>query len=148
MADLNRTDLRRMVERRARGQCEYCQSPAKYATQTFSLEHIQPRSQGGETSLDNLAFACQGCNNHKYNKTNAVDPISHQLADLFHPRQQHWSEHFTWDERFEQIIGLTATGRATVNTLRLNRQELINLRRLLYAAGEHPQPDTMRDELD
>jgi hypothetical protein len=43
--------------------------------------------------------------------------------------------------RFEHIIGLTATGRVTVDSLQLNRTELVNLRRLLYAAGEHPCPD-------
>jgi hypothetical protein len=36
------------------------------------------------------------------------------------------------------IIGRTATGRATVEALHLNRPELVNLRRVLRAAGEHP----------
>jgi 5-methylcytosine-specific restriction endonuclease McrA len=114
MRDPDRPTLRRDVEQRAEGRCEYCQSPAKYSTHTFSLEHIIPRSQGGTTSLNNLALACQGCNNHKYNKTKAGDPVTHQLVDLFHPRTQRWQAHFTSDERFELIIGLTATGRTTV----------------------------------
>ena len=101
-----------------------------------------PRSQGGATSLDNLALACQGCNNHKYNKTQSDNPVTNQPAELFHPRQQLWQDHFTWDERFELVIGLTAIGRATVETLQLNRPELLNLRKLLYAAGQHPQPET------
>jgi hypothetical protein len=138
----DRSTLRDTVERRARGGCEYCRSPAKYSTHTFSLDHILPRSQGGVTSLDNLALACQGCNNHKYNKTRASDPFTKQLVDLFHPRQQRWQDHFAWDERFEHVLGLTATGRATVEALQLNRSELKNLRKLLYAAGEHPLPET------
>jgi hypothetical protein len=142
MREPDRSTLRRDVEQRAKERCEYCLSPAKYSTQTFSLEHVISRSQGGHTSLDNLALACQGCNNHKYNKTKSGDPVAHQLVDLFHPRQQHWQEHFTWDECFELIIGLTATGRATVVALQLNRPELVNLRRLLYSAGEHPLPET------
>jgi HNH endonuclease len=141
MTEPTRSALRREVERRAKGCCEYCQSPAKYATQTFALDHIIPRSQGGDTSLANLAFACQGCNNHKYNKTRAREALTRQLVHLFHPRRQRWQAHFTWDERFEHIIGLTATGRVTVDALQLNRTELVNLRRLLYAAGEHPCPD-------
>jgi hypothetical protein len=147
MRDPARAPLRHTVERRAKGRCEYCQSPAKYATQRFALEHIIPRSQGGGTSLENLALACQGCNNHKYNKIKSGDPVTNQLVDLFHPRIQRWRDHFTWDERFERIIGLTATGRATVEALQLNRLELINLRRLLYAAGEHPLP-AAADTLD
>ncbi len=34
--------------------------------------------------------------------------------------------------------GRTATGRATITTLQLNRRELLNLRRALHAIGEHP----------
>jgi 5-methylcytosine-specific restriction endonuclease McrA len=130
--------LRQQVEQRANNCCEYCRSQELFSTQTFSLEHIMPRSQNGETSLDNLALACQGCNNFKYNKTQARDPVTNHSVPLFHPRQQLWQEHFTWNERFELIIGITATGRATVEALKLNRQELVNLRRLLFAAGEHP----------
>lgn len=140
MPDRAHPQLRRAVEQRAKGRCEYCHSPARYATQRFSLEHIIPRSQGGLTSLDNLALACQGCNNHKYNKTQFSDPVTNQLVPLFHPRGQRWQEHFIWDEHFERVIGLTASGRATVDALQLNRPELINLRQLLYTAGEHPQP--------
>ncbi len=36
------------------------------------------------------------------------------------------------------IVGRTATGRATVEALYLNRFELLNLRRVLKAVGEHP----------
>src|SRR5438309_8587551 len=140
MRDLTQPALRHAVEQRARGRCAYCQSPAKYATQRFSLEHIIPRSQGGTTSLDNLALACQGCNNHKYNKIKSGDPVTNQPVELFHPRTQQWQDHFTWDARFELVLGLTASGRATVEALQLNRPELLNLRRLLYAAGEHPLP--------
>ena len=107
MPDLDRSTLRRIVEQRAKGRCEYCRSLAKYSTQRFSLEHIIPRSQGGATSLDNLALACQGCNNHKYNKTQSDDPVTNQPAELFHRRKQLWQDHFTWDERFELVIGLT-----------------------------------------
>jgi len=54
---------RRAVVERARGCCEYCRSQARFAMQPFSVEHIVPRSRGGKTTLDNLALACQGCNN-------------------------------------------------------------------------------------
>lgn len=87
---------------------------------------------------DNLAYACQGCNSFKYTKTTAVDPVSNIEVALFHPRHQRWSEHFVWNEDAALIIGVTATGRATVDALRLNREELINLRRVLFMNGEHP----------
>jgi 5-methylcytosine-specific restriction endonuclease McrA len=102
------------------------------------VEHIYPRSAGGETQLDNLALACAGCNGHKYNKTQAFDPITNELVALFHPRQQQWAEHFTWNKDCTVIIGLTPTGRATVEVLRLNRPALQNLREVLYPVGKHP----------
>ena len=142
----DRSPLRAAVEQRAGGHCEYCRSPAKYSTQPFSLDHVIPRSRGGPTSLDNLALACQGCNNHKYNKTYSSDPFTKQRVDLFHPRRHQWQEHFAWDEQFERILGLTAIGRATVEALQLNRAEVVNLRRLLYAAGEHPQEEKKKNE--
>ena len=127
---------------RAQGCCEYCRSQARFATQPFSVEHSKPRSQGGKTTLDNLALACQGCNNHKYTKTEGRDPVSGDIVPLYHPRQQRWYDHFTWNDDFTLIIGLTPTGRATVEALQLNREGIINLRRILYAMGEHPPAES------
>ena len=131
-------EQRQVVLGRARGCCEYCKSQARFAMQSFSTEHIIPRHAGGETALDNLALACQGCNNHKYTKTEARDPVSQSPVPLFHPRQQRWHDHFAWSDDFTLVVGLTPTGRATIQALNLNREELVNLRRVLYAAGEHP----------
>src|SRR5438046_2244977 len=58
--------LKRSVAERAGDCCEYCRSQARLATHPFSVEHILPRSRGGEATEGNLALACQGCNNHKY----------------------------------------------------------------------------------
>ncbi len=110
--------------------------------QSFSVEHIEPRGQGGGTSLDNLALACQGCNNHKYAKTQGNDPVSGEVILLYHPRKQKWREHFAWNDDYILIIGLTPTGRATVDALQLNREGLMNLRRILYAMGEHPPAES------
>lgn len=131
-------EQRRTVIERARGCCEYCRSQARFAMQPFSVEHIEPLHRGGKTTLDNLALACQGCNNHKYTKTEGRDPVTGDIVPLYHPRRQRWRDHFAWNEDFTLVIGLTPTGRATVETLRLNREGLVNLRRILYAMGEHP----------
>lgn len=61
-------DTQRIVAARAQGRCEYCQSWADYATETFAVEHIVPLSRGGTSTLENLALACSGCNGHKYNR--------------------------------------------------------------------------------
>jgi 5-methylcytosine-specific restriction endonuclease McrA len=139
------TEERRQVEARARGCCEYCRSQARFAVQSFSVEHVEPRSQKGPTTLDNLALCCQGCNNHKYTKTEAPDPLTDQVVPLYNPRRQRWTDHFAWVEDFTRIIGLTPSGRATVEALHLNRPGLVNLRRVLYAAGEHPPAEPAED---
>ncbi len=110
----------------------------RYAVQTFSIEHIIPRHRGGKSTLNNLALACQGCNNHKYNKIAARDPASGKIVPLYHPRKQRWYDHFTWIQEFTFVIGLTPTGRATVETLKLNREGLLNFRQLLAEKGQHP----------
>lgn len=129
---------RAAVFERAHGCCEYCQSQERFSPDTFSVEHILPLSQNGPTISENLALACQGCNNRKYTATTALDPITHQPAPLFHPRQHHWGEHFAWNDDCTIVLGLTPIGRATVEKLQLNRVGLVNLRRILFALGEHP----------
>lgn len=130
--------FRQFVVQRALGRCEYCRSPAAFAHQRFSLEHIRPRSRKGKRSPGNTALSCQGCNNHKYNRMKACDPISMEMVPLFHPRRHRWKDHFAWSDDATQILGLTPIGRATVEALQLNREPLVNLRRVLVEAGEHP----------
>lgn len=115
-------EQRQQVIERACGCCAYCRSQAAYATQPFSVEHIVPRARGGTICLDNLALACQGCNNHKYDKMEAPDPVSRALVPLYHPRQHPWKNRFAWSDDFTLIVGLTPTGRATVDLLLLNRE--------------------------
>ncbi len=55
-----------VVAERAGWCCEYCRSQARFCPDPFVVEHVVPRSRGGSDDLSNLAFACQGCNGHKY----------------------------------------------------------------------------------
>ena len=134
------SSLRQTVASRARGHCEYFRAPDSFASDLFESEHILPRSLDGPTELDNLAWACGGCNLFKSNKTAAIDPDSGRVARFFHPRSDAWDEHFEWSDDFTKIIGKTAAARATVAALRMNRPSLINLRMALLAIGKHP-PD-------
>jgi hypothetical protein len=129
---------RRAVAERAGGRCEYCRCPEYIGTQNFSIEHIVPVEQGGTNKSENLALACQGCNGHKYIKRESIDPLTNEIAPLFHPREQKWRDHFAWSADTTEIVGLTPTGRATVAALKLNRSEVVRFRRVLYLAGEHP----------
>lgn len=123
---------------RAQRRCEYCKCPMDYSSQPFVCEHITPIAKGGETLLENLALACGGCNGYKYTKEDAIDPTSSENVPLYHPRQNIWLEHFTWSEDGLETIGITATGRATIDALNLNRSGVKNIRRLLVMANLHP----------
>lgn len=129
---------RNAVAARAGNICEYCRTPLRYAVQSFEREHILPASLGGRTTLENLAFACGGCNRSKAARTVAPDPEDGSLTPLFNPRTQTWHEHFAWNFDFTLVLGVTAVGRATIDALRLNRPGLVNLRRILIMVGEHP----------
>lgn len=130
--------LKDFILKRAKGLCEYCKSPANISSQPFVVEHITPKSKGGETIQDNLALSCQGCNNYKYNKITGTDSITNEEVPLFNPRVQNWEENFTWSDDVIEIIGTSSCGRATTEELKLNREELKNLRRLLAQVGKHP----------
>ena len=131
-------ELRRLVVERGEHCCEYCRTQARYSADSFTVDHIIPRSLGGSTTADNLALCCHGCNQHKSKRTTAPDPVTGARVALFHPREQHWEAHFTWNADFTLMLGLTPTGRATILALQLNRRGLVNLRRVLYGIGEHP----------
>ena len=131
-------NLRRSVKLRAGNVCEYCLALANYAFHPFPVDHIVPISKGGSNHLDNLAYACQFCNNSKYDKIEAPDPLTGVSALLYNPRKQEWSQHFVWNADFTNIIGISPTGRATVSCMDMNREEAVNLRAALRVFGVHP----------
>lgn len=130
--------LRRRVRDRAGNRCEYCRHPAMFACAPFVCDHVRPLIGGSGDTFAELAWACPACNSHKYDKVGATDPKTGRVVPLFNPRRQKWLRHFDWSEDFLLIQGRTAIGRATVECLKSNRLELVNLRRALFAIGEHP----------
>lgn len=131
------TEESQIIER-AKRLCEYCRCSMDYSAQPFVIDHIVPISEGGTTTMENLAFACGGCNGHKYTKVQALDPVSRELVSLYNPRTQKWLDNFVWSDDFLQAVGLTAIGRATINALQINRSGVVNMRKLLLMAGLHP----------
>jgi hypothetical protein len=105
---------------------------------TFHVEHIVPRSRGGDSSLGNLALACPGCNLRKSDRVEFTDPRTHQMSRLFHPRQDEWTEHFRWE--IYRLEPLTAVARATIAALDLNRPRLLQIRQAEKVFGLFPPP--------
>lgn len=102
------------------------------------IDHIIPRSMGGNSDRANLAASCYRCNEFKGARTDAIDPVTEAPVSLFHPRQQIWTEHFAGTEEGRLITGLTPAGRATVNALKLNNEYVVESRRIWVAQNWHP----------
>jgi hypothetical protein len=118
---------RRTVRSRAGNACEYCRLPQEQSPlATLQVEHVVPRKHGGDDSLDNLALACIDCNLSKGTNLAGRDPETSSLTALFHPRTQSWDEHFEW--RGAYLVGKTAVGRTTIEVLRINSDEQVQLR--------------------
>ncbi len=118
--------------------CAYCLSPQSLIPVTFEFDHIVPRALGGETTFENLCFACPSCNSYKHDEQSAVDPETGSSLPLFHPHQDSWSAHFFWSEDKTQLLAKSATARATIAKLQLNRFALVELRELWVAFGKFP----------
>jgi hypothetical protein len=132
------TELRRQVCQDAGGRCGYCLSAEKFLGIALELEHLLPESAGGMTERDNLWLACRRCNSFKSDRCLAIDPVTSETVALFHPRRDVWGEHFRWSLDGIRIIGLTPSGRATVEALQLNHPLIVMTRELWVRAGIHP----------
>jgi len=58
---------RRNIFARDGNQCQYCGK--RFPTSELSLDHVVPRSQGGQTTWDNIVCACVACNVRKGGRT-------------------------------------------------------------------------------
>ena len=130
--------LRRLVRHRAGNRCEYCGLSQLGQAATFHLDHVVPVVSGGLTVFDNLALACIHCSLRKGARVTAIDPKSGRSVRLFHPRQQQWNHHFRWSGN--ELVGITAIGRATIETLALNSAEHQIIRSFESLLGRHPPP--------
>ncbi len=133
--------LRQQVVKRAEERCEYCLIHQQDSLFAHEVDHIIPEKHRGATSMDNLCFACLDCNRHKGSDFASFDPETEQIALLFNPRSQIWTEHFHLDGA--RIMPLSPQGRITVFVLKLNDEIRVRARQMLMKAGTYP-PSTMK----
>ena len=100
---------------------------------TFHVDHVKPRQHGGLTELDNLALACLHCNRHKGPNLAGIDPVDGEMATLFNPRADTWTDHFEW--RGSELFGRTPVGRATIRVLAINAPDFRSVREALQREG-------------
>ena len=139
MSEPDRSSLLDLVRQRAGDRCEYCRMHQSLQGATFHLEHVRPRSRGGETTAENLAWACPQCNLHKSDRVQAPDPEGGRFVPLFNPRRDCWTNHFRWAG--ETLVPLTAIGRAAVAALDLNHPRRLLIRQAETLFGLFPPDD-------
>lgn len=89
---------RTMIYKRDGHKCQYCGS-----TKQLTIDHIIPRSRGGEDTWENLVVACMPCNTKKSNKlleeTNLTlrsipkQPINKMLFALDRSTDPEWKQY-------------------------------------------------------
>lgn len=134
-------ELRQRVFEFSHFRCGYCQTSQSIIGPYLEIDHIRPEAHGGASDEDNLIAACSHCNNRKGARLSAIDPQTQRQTRLFHPRLDHWQEHFEWSAEGTVVRGKTAIGRATVAALEMNHPDLITARQLWVSVGWHPPVD-------
>lgn len=130
------SELRQFVWNRSGGICEYCRTPDQFDPLPFAVDHIRPQYHHGSDTEENLCVSCFSCNTFKGVNVAGYDPETSELTRLFHPRDDRWDEHFQWDGAWMQA--LSAIGRTTIDVLRINLPERVELRRLLIELRVFP----------
>ena len=89
---------RSMIYKRDGHKCQYCGS-----TKNLTIDHVIPRSRGGEDTWENLVVACNSCNTRKSDKlleeTNLKlaaipkKPVNKMLFSLDRSNVEEWKEY-------------------------------------------------------
>ena len=130
--------IRAHVRTEAKDRCGYCRSHQSLVLGQLEIEHIIPTARGGDDGEANLWLACRLCNGYKGVQTHGIDPTSGKTAQLYNPRRQRWTQHFSWSDDGLSIVGRTPIGRATIEALQLNNAIAVLVRRAWVSAGWHP----------
>jgi len=86
--------MRKLVESRAFGRCEYCLLHRTDAAFPHQIDHVISRKHGGLSEPDNLAYACYLCNLYKGSDIASIHPRTGEVVRLIHPPQDRSEEQF------------------------------------------------------
>lgn len=126
--------VRNLVRQRAGECCESCRLSEGAVDVPFHVEHIVAKQHGGDDSESNLALACDRCNLSKGPNLSGIDSETDEIVPLCNPRTQSWTDHFA--KQGVTIVGITPTGRATVQVLNMNAKRRLQLRSELRSRDE------------
>ncbi len=128
--------LRWKVAERADFRCEYCRIHQNDMFISFEIDHIVAQKHGGGNEIENLAYSCPHCNQHKGSDMVTFVDNYNDVIRLFNPRIDDWEEHF--ESTTGEIYSETKMGIATIKLLKMNDVDLIILRGLLSDLGRYP----------
>ena len=128
--------LRQQIAERAYSVCEYCLIHEEDTLWGFEVDHIVSRKHGGQTVLENLAWARACCNERKGSDIATLIGEPPRLVRLFHPRSDRWASCFHLSSFV--IEAMNEIGAATVKLLQLNEDNRLLERRLLADWGRYP----------
>jgi hypothetical protein len=134
--------LRRYVAERANHIYEYCLIHEEDTYFGCEVDHIISVKHGGETTPDNLAFACAFCNRHKGSDIGSIYWPTGELVRFFNPRIDYWSNHFRLDGTL--IKPISDIGEVTTRILNLNGGERILERQILIELGRYPSTQAQK----
>ncbi|NER52136.1 MAG: HNH endonuclease [Symploca sp. SIO1A3] len=134
-------ELKRLVSNRAEGLCEYCLI-SEEDSGGCQFDHIISVKHGGETTADNLAYACLYCNLNKGTDLGSIIWHTGELVRFFNPRLDSWSEHFRLEGAM--INSLTDIGEVTARILQFNSSDRLLERQLLIDVNRYPSPDALK----
>ncbi len=116
-------EFRDRVRQRAQFACEFCGVSETDTAAQLTIDHFQPRTQGGSDDFDNLIYCCHRCNEYKadYWPAKPTEPM------LWNPRREIFDTHFL-PLADGTLYAKTPTGEFTLRRVRLNRPPLVAYR--------------------
>lgn len=103
---------RRNIFARDRNKCQYCSKRCK--TEDLNLDHVIPKSRGGEMSWENIVLSCIRCNDKKRDRTPQEagmklirDPFVPKAEDVVRPFSHRLRRKIGRDvpKNWEQFLG-------------------------------------------
>jgi 5-methylcytosine-specific restriction endonuclease McrA len=111
-----RPDEREALRGRFQYRCGYCGVSERDAGAELTIDHFQPRSQGGSDEPENWVYCCHACNEFK---GDFWQPTS--LHRILHPLRDDLAAHMV-EQEDGTLQALSETGAFHIERLHLNRQ--------------------------
>lgn len=134
-------ELREFVAARAERLCEYCLIHEEDTFFQCQVDHIISLKHGGQTDIDNLAYACVICNRNKGSDIGSILLPSRKFTRFFNPREDMWPHHFRLEGPI--IKPIMSIAKATAQILGFNNDSRILERQALIAIDRYPSESAL-----